>query len=186
MSIDVYIVRQGTPESRLLAQLGFERRSLQVAEWQGRRRSKGGFGRRPVAWRISGQREVETLCSGLVRILGEKNELTPEEEATLNRAQQTLATLRKRQQRARKRLRRELLKATAKEIRDPIVDEYLTRRLPLASQDEIDKVLEEVLDDELANSVDDLMYFADVVLSGKPAIWNEARSEVIAALMPGA
>ena len=54
MTIDVYIIRSGTPESRLLPHLGFNRDSLEVDEWRGRRRSRGGYGSAPVAWRIKG------------------------------------------------------------------------------------------------------------------------------------
>ncbi len=51
MNLDTYIVKQGTPESKLLSRAGFDRTWLPIAEWKGRRRSRGGFGKAPVAWR---------------------------------------------------------------------------------------------------------------------------------------
>ena len=177
MNIDVYIIRRNTPENRLLSRLGFDRDTLPVAEWRGKRRSRRGYGKAPVAWRVSGQENVKNLCSGLVRILGDKaaSKRTPQEQAVLDRATRTLAALRNRERRAL------ASSARAGEF-EGRVDEYLRRRFPCASSDDILHLVTHL--EASVRSIDDLLTAANEVLSGRPEAWGRARGEFIRVMFP--
>lgn len=176
MTRDVYIIRRNSPESRLLSHVGFDRNVLEVAEWQGRRRSRGGYGRAPVAWRISGESDVRTLCEGIVRILGSRplGQLTPEDKQALDRAQRTLAAF-------ESRARRSASSERAKESRASVVVELLRLRLPCASQTDLVTILS-VVEQISPQSVEDLMSRADESLTGRPAAWRRARTEFVSAM----
>ncbi len=173
MSINVYIIRRNTPESRLLSQAGFNRDSLPVAEWRGRLRSKGGYGKSPVAWRVSGQENVERLCAGLVRILGDKpaSQRTSQEQAALDRATRTLAAFCNRERKA-------LSASVSATDREQIVSSFLAREYASASDTEIAEVVS-VLGEGPIRSIDDLRRVANEVLRGRPAVWARARADFI-------
>lgn len=169
VTTDVYIIRRNSPESRLLSHVGFDRDALQVAEWQGRRRSRGGYGKAPVAWRISGEPDVRKLCEGIVKILGSKplGQLTPEDKKALDRAKRTLAGFENRAQRS-------ALSQRAKESRAPVLREFLRLRLPCASETDLVTILS-VVEQAPPQSVDELMSRANETLAGRPAAWQRAR-----------
>lgn len=177
MSIDVYIIRQNTPESKLLSRLGFSRGSLSIAETRGKRRSKGGFGKAPVAWRVSGQEDVERLCTGLAKILGGKpaSQRTSQEQATLDRATRTLAAIRNRERKAS-------LVPTTLPDREPIVRFFLARHYPCAAESDIVRVIAALRADPI-QSVDKLRQVANEVLSSRPAAWSRARSDFVQAMI---
>jgi hypothetical protein len=176
VTADVYIIRRNSPESRLLSHVGFDRSALQVAEWRGRRRSKGGYGKAPVAWRISGESDVRKLCEGIVRILGSKplGQLTPEDKKALSRARRTLAAF-------DNRARRSASSERVKEDRTPVVLELLQRRLPGASDTDLAIVLS-VVERATPRSVDELMSHANDALAGRPAVWQHARGEFVVSM----
>lgn len=169
MDLDKYIIHQGTPESRLLSRLGFDRHKLEVTKWKGRRRSKGGFGRGPVAWQISGQENIEQMCNEIIRVLEQKSssKLTNEEQKVLNRATKTLSAINKK----RRELRKDL-EESAK--REPIIQNYLSRIYPIASKEEIDLIMSYVVKSEI-NSTKELVELANKILSGRPKIWEDSR-----------
>jgi hypothetical protein len=90
LDYSVYIIKQNTPESRLLHHAGINRNDLEIANWKGKKKRYGGFGRSPVEWRICGINNVEKLCETIVRILGNRKELNNIEKHALNRAITTL------------------------------------------------------------------------------------------------
>jgi hypothetical protein len=173
VTMDVYIIRKGSPESRLLSHVGFDRDTLQVAEWRGRRRSKGGYGKAPVAWRISGESDVRKLCNGVVRILGSRpiGQLTPADKKALDRAQRTLAAF-------ENRARRSSLAELAQENRESVVRECLRARFPCASDADLLAIMS-VLERDTPRSVDDLLSTAGDTLAGRVSAWNMARNEFI-------
>jgi hypothetical protein len=173
VSIHVYIIRRNTPESRLLSQVGFNRDSLPVAEWRGRWRSRGGYGKSPVAWRVSGQENVERLCKGLVRILGDKpaSQRTSQERTALDRATRTLAAFRNRERKA-------LSASVSATDCEQIVSSFLAREYASASDTEIAEVVL-VLGESPIRSIDDLRRVANEVLRGRPAVWARARADFI-------
>jgi hypothetical protein len=173
---DVYIIRRGSSESRLLSHVGFDRNTLQVAEWRGRRRSTGGYGKAPVAWRVSGGSDVRKLCDGIVRILGSRpaGQLTPEDKKALDRAQRTLAAFENRARRSAKSER-------VQENREQAVLEFLRLRLPCASETDLVTVLS-VVERTTPRSVDDLMSRANETLAGRPATWRGACLEFVSSM----
>ena len=173
MNTDVYIIRRNSPESRLLSHIGFDRNVLPVAEWRGQRRSRGGFGKAPVAWRITGEPDVRKLCDGIVRILGARPEgqRTPEEQNALNRAQRTLAAFENRALRAGSLER-------AKENRSPALRDLLRRRLPCASEADLVAIMS-LVERAAPRSVDELMSRANDALVGRPDAWERARAEFV-------
>lgn len=176
MTLDVYIIRRNTPESRLLSHVGLERCALQVTEWRGRRRSRGGYGKTPVAWRISGESDVRKLCEGIVRILGSKplGQLTPEEKRALDRAKRMLAAF-------ENRARRSASSHRAKESRAPVLREFLRLRLRCASEDDLGAILA-VVEHAPPRSVDELMSRANDALGGRPAAWRRACVEFVSSM----
>jgi hypothetical protein len=176
VTTDVYIIRRNSPESRLLSHVGFDRNALEVAEWRGRRRSSGGYGKSPVAWRVSGQEDVEKLCGGIVRILGSKSphQITSQEQAALERAERTLRAFRNRAVRA------ESIRE-ASDTRAAPLALMLSRQMPSATVDDIERVLVAV--DELPlRSIVQLCDLANSVLDQRPMIWLEARTTFIASM----
>jgi hypothetical protein len=90
MDYSIYIIKQNTPESKLLHFSGLNRKELEINKWKGRKQINGGFGRAPVEWKIEGIENVELLCKTIVRILGKRKKLTQEEQKTYDRAEKTL------------------------------------------------------------------------------------------------
>lgn len=170
---DVYIIRRNSPESRLLSHVGFDRNELPVAEWRGRRRSRGGYGKAPVAWRVSGESDVRKLCEGIVRILGSRplGQLPPEDKKALERAKRTLVAF-------ENRARRSASADKAKAYRSPLMLELLRLRFPCASDAELVEVMS-LVEQTAPNSVDDLLSCANEALAGRPAAWQRARVEFV-------
>lgn len=179
MILNVYIIRRNSPESRLLAHLGFDRDSLPVTEWRGRRRSRGGYGKSPIAWRVSGQANVEKLCTGIVRIIGGKpqGKRTPEEQGALERAQRTLAAFDSRARRAAATER-----ATAN--RAPGLLELLRRLLPSASEKDLALAVGEI-ERTSPSTMSELRLVVNATLSGRPSAWDQARKEFVATMRHG-
>lgn len=180
MTTDVYIIRRNSPESRLLSHVGFDRNALQVAEWRGRSRSNGGYGKAPVAWRVSGESDVRRLCEGIVRILGSKpqGKLAPEDKRALDRAKRTLAGF-------ENRARRSASSQQAMENREPLLHELLRLRLPCASEADILSILS-VVEQTSPQSVDELMSRANDTLAGRPAAWRHACAEFVTSMCTSA
>lgn len=173
---DVYIVRRNSPESRLLSHIGFDRNTLEVAEWRGRRRSRGGYGKTAVAWRVAGEPEVRRLCEGVVRILSSRSpgQLTIEDKKALDRAKRTLGAF-------ENRARRSDSTDRAKQDRAPHVREFLRLRLPCVSDAQLEEVML-LVEQTAPKSVDDLLACANEALMGRAAAWQHARSEFIGAM----
>lgn len=176
MTKDVYIIRRNSPESRLLSHIGFDRNTLEVAEWRGRRRSRGGYGKAAVAWRVAGEPEVRRLCEGIVRIIGARpaSQLTPEDQKALERAQRTLRAFRNRAVRAAS------IRRVSDDRAGPIAS-LLSRQMPLATADDIERILAAVAQSP-PSSLAGLHELAKSVLGQRPAIWLEARTAFIAAM----
>ena len=168
MNLDVYIIRQGSAESRLLSRAGFDRKSLPVAHWEGRRRSRGGFGKAPVAWRIEGEDNVRRLCAGMESLLGQKSdaELTAEEASALNRARRTLTALDNRSK------RQERIEVVSMK-RNATIEVYFSRRFPSASPEDA-RLVASVISQGTLESVQKLETKADEVLDGKVSGWRRA------------
>ena len=177
MSIDVYIIRQNTPESKLLSRLGFSRGSLSVAETRGKPRSKGGFGKTPVAWRVRGKEDVERLCTGLASILGGKpaSQRTSQEQATLDRATRKLAAIRNRERKASS-------VTVSTSDREPILRSFLAGQYPCAAESDIVRVVTAVGANPI-QSVDELRKVANEALSSRPAAWARARLDFVQAII---
>ena len=90
MDYSIYIIKQNTPESKLLSYAGINRSDLQVVKWKGRKQFNGGFGRSPIEWKIVGISIVENLCNTIVRILSNRKTLTVSENHALERAKSTI------------------------------------------------------------------------------------------------
>ena len=99
MRLDLYVIHKGTVESRLLSHAGFDRDSLKVHQWKGKRIRYGGSGRTPIAWRIEGEKNVEQFCQQVIRIIehagkkGKKSELNPERKKVCDKAKTILRGL---------------------------------------------------------------------------------------------
>jgi hypothetical protein len=171
--MDVYIVRRNTPESRLLSHLGFDRDALPIAEWRGRRRSRGGYGKAPVAWKITGESDIRRLCTGIVRILGAKTDgqRTPEEQKALDRANRTLTAFETRERRAQSA-------GHARDRRSPALRDLLHRWLPSATQADLESVVATV-ETATPQSLLELAVLAESVLNKRPIAWSQARAEFI-------
>jgi hypothetical protein len=90
MDYSIYIIKQNTPESKLLSYAGIDRSTLEVVKWKGRKQVNGGFGRSPIEWKIEGTRNVANLCNGIIRILSNRKTLTSAENDALVRAVKTI------------------------------------------------------------------------------------------------
>ncbi|MGV8084479.1 MAG: hypothetical protein AB2L09_12755 [Coriobacteriia bacterium] len=176
MTKDVYIIRRNSSESRLLSHVGFDRNALPVAEWRGRGRSHGGYGKSPVAWRVSGESDVRKLCEGILRILGSRppEQLTAEDAKALDRARRTLVAF-------DNRARRSASSDRVKEDRAPLVLEFLRLRLPCASDVELDEVMS-LVERIAPRSVADLLTCTNEALAGRPAVWQRACGEFVDAM----
>jgi len=179
VSLDVYVIRRNTPESRLLARLGFDRDSLPATEWRGRRRSRGGYGRSPVAWRVIGEANVEKLCTGIVRIIGGKSrqQRTPEEQSVLERARRTLVAF-------ESRAWRDATTERATTNRRHALQDLLRRLLPSASDEDLDLALD-AIEWSSPNTVAQMRLLVDETLSGRPDAWHQAQEEFVATMRRG-
>lgn len=90
MDYSIYIIKQNTPESKLLSYAGIDRSTLQVVKWKGRKQVNGGFGRSPIEWKIVGTSNVTNLCNTIIRILSKREILTTKENYALERAKKTI------------------------------------------------------------------------------------------------
>lgn len=90
MDYSVYIIKQNTPESKLLSHAGLDRSKLKVVKWKGKKQINGGFGRSPIEWRIDGTLNVEKLCNTIIRILGERKAMTSSEIQAFERVKATI------------------------------------------------------------------------------------------------
>ena len=176
MGYDTWIIRPNTPESRLLSHLGFDRETLPVAKWKGRRRKKGGYGKSPAEWRISGEADVEKLCKGIIRIIGGKpaGKRSGQEQRTLDRAERTLKAFANRAERAAST-------EQATMNRTPPVHSLVQRRFPSASNADVRLVLDAV-EKNAPKTVDELLALADWTLGGRPFAWAQARVDFVAAM----
>lgn len=173
MNLNVYIVKQGTPESRLLSRAGFDRTALPVAEWKGKKRSRGGYGKAPVAWRVEGEENIRILCEAVVSIIGTKtpSDRTAEEQSTLVRVTAVLNALTNREA-------KEQTEVANSAVLKAIIGLYLCRYCPCAGPDEIDKT-SIALSQSGLGSLEELNDQADKLLGGRVAIWVEARKAFI-------
>lgn len=176
MKLDLYIIHRGAPESRLLSSLGFDRKILPTNKWKGRSRSRGGYGKAPVEWRIEGESNVKKLCTGIIRIIGSKpqEQRTSEEQIAFDRAKRTLAAFDSRAQRIH-----EYEHAAAK--RSPAISKFLKRFLPLASEEDIILIMEEIKR-SAPNSMREIKYTANMYLSEQSSAWNKARKDFVLAM----
>ncbi len=176
MTFDVYIVRPNTPESRLLKRLGFDRDALPVVEWRGRARSNGGYGKSPAAWQVSGQANVEKLCTGIVRVIGGKPQgsRTPEEQHAFARAQRTLDAF-------SSRARRAAAAEQAAASRAPRLQELLRRTMPSASDEDLDLAVREI-ERTSPSTMSELWLMVNSTLSGRPSAWDQARRQFVATI----
>jgi len=174
MNLEVYIIKQGSAESRLLSRAGFDRKFLPVAEWKGRRRSRGGFGKAPVAWRIEGEDNVRKLCGCIESLLGHKSvaQLTPSETSALNRARRTLAAMDNRSE------RQERVESISMN-RQSILEQYFSHRFPSASREDVGLVAS-VISQGALDSLRQLETKADELLDGKVSGWRSAVQVFIA------
>lgn len=90
MDYSIYIIKQNTPESKLLSYAGIDRSNLQVVKWKGRKQANGGFGRSPIEWKVVGTSNVANLCNTIIRILSKRQILTQNENYALERAIKTI------------------------------------------------------------------------------------------------
>jgi hypothetical protein len=90
MDYSIYIIKQNTPESKILPHSGLNRKDLVINKWKGRKKINGGFGKAPVEWKIEGIQNVKLLCETVVRILKKRKNLNDEELQAFNRALKTL------------------------------------------------------------------------------------------------
>jgi hypothetical protein len=134
MDYTVYIIRQNTPESKLLSDAGIDRSKLQVSKWKGKRQSKGGFGRSPIEWRINNTLDVEKLCNTIVRILGNRKTLTNIEIQAFERAKTTINGI----SNARLSLKRSF---DLIELRKITIGNFLKLKYPSLSIDMIDTLI---------------------------------------------
>ena len=95
MDYSVYIIKQNTPESKLLFHAGIDRSKLQVVRWKGRKQINGGFGKSQIEWRIDGTINVEKLCNTIIRIFGDRKVLTSSEIQAFERAKTTIDRINK-------------------------------------------------------------------------------------------
>jgi len=175
MNLEKYVIKQGTPESKLLSQLGFDRKVLTVTKWKGRRRSNGGFGRGPVEWQIIGKDDVERFCNGIVLLIGSKNmiDLTSAEQETLMRSKKIITALKKIQNYKNKEY-------ADSANRIPIIQEYINRHYPNGYSDFLE-IMSQV-DNTTLESIDDIKHIADRVLGVNTDIWIKARKTFIKTL----
>lgn len=173
MKIDVYIIKRNSPESRLLRRIGFDRNALEVAEWRGHRRSKGGIGKTPVAWRVTGEENVRKLCEGIIRIIGSipTENIKPEEKKALNRAHRVLTAF---ENQARRLIKVERTKVNL----FPIVFEFLRLRLPCASETDLKEIMS-LVERDRPHTVNDLISCANDALGSRPTAWQRARTEIM-------
>lgn len=168
MKPEVYIVKQGSAESKLLSRAGFDRKSLPIAEWKGSRRSQGGFGKAPFAWRIEGENDVRKFCENIASILGGKTpeKLTPSEKSALKRTRQTLAAFENRSKWQEKC-------TLAVRERKSTIEEYFSHRFPSASREDVELVAS-VTSEYTLDSLKELNEKADELLAGKVSGWKSA------------
>jgi len=168
MKLNVYIIKQGTPESKLLSQAGFDRSALPVSSWKGARRSRGGFGKSPAAWRIEGEDNIRKLCSGITSILGRRpsETLTSEEKSALKRAIRTLAALdNKSEQKERSE--------TVSMNRESVISRYFSRQFPSASDPDV-RLVSSTISQNSWNSIQEINAKATILLNGKVDAWRGA------------
>jgi len=103
MEYSIYIIKQNTPESKLLSYAGIDRSNLQVVKWKGRKQVNGGFGRSPIEWKIVGTSDVANLCNTIIRILSKRKTLSFAENQALERATKTIEGI----QNAKRQLQRD-------------------------------------------------------------------------------
>lgn len=103
MDYSIYIIKQNTPESKLLSYAGIDRSTLQVVKWKGRKQVNGGFGRSPIEWKIVGTSNVANLCNTIIRILSKRDNLTPKENYALERAKKTIEGIQNTKQQLQKK-----------------------------------------------------------------------------------
>ncbi len=90
LDYSIYIIKQNTPESKLLPHAGINRNNLAIVKWKGKKKYRGGFGKTPVEWRINDINDVQRLCETIVRILGNRKVLNYDEKRAFSRAEKTL------------------------------------------------------------------------------------------------
>ena len=168
MNLEVYIIKQGSAESRLLSRAGFDRKSLPVDEWKGRRRSRGGFGKAPVAWRIEGEDDIRKLCESIELLLGRKSdaEITAKEASALSRAKRTLAAF---DNRSKRQDQVEIVSTN----RNSTIESYFSRRFPSASHDDA-RLVANTLSQGALESIQEFETKADEILGGKVSGWRNA------------
>lgn len=173
MNINVYIVKKGTLESRLLSRAGFNRALLPVDKWKGRGRKRGGYGKSPVAWRIVGEENIRQLCEAIVLNIEKKtlSKRSKQEQIALDRANKTLKALDNRTVKEEKAI-------TLAKDRENRIQSLLCQRYPSASTTEIDNISTSLCKESI-NSIAELDLMANQLLIDKVSIWKEAQNTFI-------
>lgn len=166
MDYSIYIIKQNTPESKLLSYAGIDRSTLQVVKWKGRKQVNGGFGRSPIEWKIQGTSNVANLCNTIIRILSKRETLTPKENYALERAIKTVESI----QNAKQQLQRN---SDLIELRKLSIESFLISSYPSLTKTRIN-FLTNSLSEKSFNSMNELIQSARIeMIEIKPI--EEAR-----------
>lgn len=173
MNVNVYIVKKGTPESKLLSHAGFDRALLPVDKWKGTSRNRGGYGMSPAAWRVVGEENIRQLCEEVVSNIEKKtsSKRSNQEQLALERANKTLKAL-------DNRIVNKEKATTLARNRENRIQSLLCQRYPSASATEIDKI-SAFLCKESIHSIVELDLMTNQLLIDKVSIWKEAKNAFI-------
>ena len=171
MDYSIYIIKRNTPESRLLHHAGIDRNTLDCVKWRGRKRINGGFGREPVEWKVEGIAEVEKLCKTIIRILGDRTELSELEERAFERAKLTINGIKA--SRENKGRLDDLIKR-----REKIIKEFIISKYPSILEDRVEQISGE-LSLKTYNSLKNLVLELNILLEGRIGGICEVRREFV-------
>ena len=152
MDYSIYIIKQNTPESKLLSYAGIDRSTLQVVKWKGRKQVNGGFGRSPIEWKIVGTSNVANLCNTIIRILSNRKTLTSAENNALVRAIKTIEGI----QNAKLQLQRD---TELKSLRKLAIESFIIYSYPSLTKTKV-SFLANSLSEKSFNSIPELIQTA--------------------------
>lgn len=156
MDYSIYIIKQNTPESKLLSYAGIDRSTLHVVKWKGRKQVNGGFGRSPIEWKIVGTSNVANLCNTIIRILSKRKTLTSKENYALERATKTIEGI----QNAKQQLQR---KSDIIGLRKLAIESFVISSYPSLTKARI-SFLTNSLSDKNFSSMPELIQAARIVM----------------------
>ena len=174
MSVDVWIIRRNTPESKYLGKIGINRDHLEVVKLKGRAKYRGGYGKAASEWRVSGEIDLKILCNGLIGLLEKKPNRTSMEIATLERARKMLKTFSKRHHANE-------LKIVNNKKRMAIVKRLVITLYPCATERDIE-IITDKLEDRSVRSIEELHLVINATLGRQVDAWKDATAEFYSSL----